>query len=198
MRIAVVATLALAAGGQPPVHRSFVEVFGQPSRSALVAGRPLGSTLALFRAGTRVALPRRSFHGLQMQPLSVVAAHMRGNPGRLVLAKTRRVGSLYLVPTTNGWACVQGAAFETCVRGLLRSGIAWMFQSTQTGIDVWGLAADDVSDVVLGRRTAALHDNVFFVSRPMTLTSTAHLPKTFGTLTVSYRDGRPAARVAIR
>jgi hypothetical protein len=173
-----------------------VDVWGQPDLAQQVAGRPLGSTLALFRTGTTVTLPRPSFHGVPMRPLGVVAAHMRGKPGRLVLAKTRRVGALYLVPTTRGWVCVQGPAFQTCIRGLLRSGITWMFQSTATGIDVWGIAAGDVSRVVLGRRAATLDDNVFFVTRSMKLAS--HLPKTFGTLIVSYRGSRPPERVVIR
>ncbi|MGH3026866.1 MAG: hypothetical protein ACRDLR_10495, partial [Gaiellaceae bacterium] len=64
-------------------------------------------------------------------------------------------------------------------------------------IDVWGFAADEVRRVTLGGRTATLRDNVFYVFQPLKLTSTARLPKTLGTLVVTYRDGRPAARVAI-
>jgi hypothetical protein len=180
-----------------PPHSTSVDVWGQPSRSAEVAGRPLGSTLHVFLAGKAVRLPRPSFHGMPVEPLSAVAARMHA-PGTLALAKARRVGSVYLVPTTKGWVCVAGPAFATCHRGLLRSDVTYTFQSTATGIAVYGIAADGVARVSLGSQTATIHDNVFFLTRPMKLTSTAHLPKTFGTLTVSYRDGRPPARVALR
>jgi hypothetical protein len=182
----------------PPHPSTGVDVWGQPSRSAEVAGRPLGATLAVFRSGTRVQLPRARFHGLAMRPLSVVASHTRGKPGQLVLGRTRRAGAVYLVPTTNGWVCVQGPSFETCHRGLLRSGITWSFASTAAGIEVWGIAADGVARVSLGAQTATVRDNVFFLTRRMKLTSTANLPKSFGTLVVTYRDGRPRVRVLIR
>ncbi|HEY3921242.1 MAG TPA: hypothetical protein VGL76_03915 [Gaiellaceae bacterium] len=177
----------------PPPHSTGVDVWGQPSRSAEVAGRPLGSTLQLFRAAKRVRLPAQP----PFQPLAVLATRMRGHPGSLELAKTRRFEGLYLVPTTNGWVCVQATRFQTCVRGLLRAGVVWMFQSAYNGIDIWGLAANNVSHLRLGSKSATLRDNVFFVFRPMKLTSTAHLPKTFGTLLVTYRDGRAPARVVI-
>lgn len=174
----------------PPPQTS-VEIFGQPSRTAEVAGRPLGSTLELFRTGRRVRIP--SWHG---QTIAAVAERMRA--GAIRQAKARRVEDLYLVPTTGGGVCVQGPRFLTCHRGLLRSGITWGFQSTATGIAVYGIAADDVDRVSLGSETATVRDNVFFLTRRMKLTSTAHLPKTFGTLAVSYRDGRVPARVPIR
>ena len=174
-----------------PPHSTSVDIWDQASRSAEVAGRPLGSTLRLFRAGRTVTIP--TWHG---DTIAAVAARMQA--GRLDAAKARRVGDLYLVPTATGWACVQGPAFLTCHRGLLRSGITWGFQSTKTGIAVYGIAADGVARVSLGSQTATVRDNVFLLTRTMKLTSTAHLPKTFGTLTVSYRDGRPPARVVIR
>jgi hypothetical protein len=125
--------------------------------------------------------------------MSSVTARMKA--GALVLGKARHVGSLYLVPTSTGWACVQGARFLTCHRGLLRQGVTYGFQSTATGIAVYGITADDVARVSLGKQTATVHDNVFFLTRTMKLSP---LPKTFGTLTVIYRDGRPPARVALR
>jgi hypothetical protein len=139
------------------------------------------------------------------QSLAMVAAHMRGDPGRLLLAKTRRVstpvGAVYLVPTDRGWVCAQGQSFATCHHGLLRAGVTWSFYSTSSGIDVVGIAADDVSRVVLaggGRRwTAQLHDNVFFVSRTLAIGSASHLPP-FGTLTVSYRGRSRVAHVPLR
>lgn len=175
----------------PPPPTTSVDIFGQPSRSLEVAGRPLGSTLELFRAGRRVTIP--SWHG---QTIASVAARMRA--GALEPAKARRVEDLYLVPTTGGGVCVQGPRFLTCHRGLLRSGITWGFRSTATGIAVYGIAADDIARVSLGSETATVHDNVFFLTRRMKLASTAHLPKTFGTLVVSSRDGRAPARVPIR
>lgn len=175
----------------PPPSISGVDIWDQPSRSAEVAGRPLGSTLHLFRDGKRVTIP--AWHG---DTIASVAARMHA--GTLEPSKARQVGALYLVPTRSGWACVQGARFLTCHRGLLRSGITWGLQSTATGIDVYGIAADGVARVSLGSQTAAVHDNVFFLTRRMKLTSTAHLPKTFGMLTVSYRDGRAPARVPMR
>lgn len=176
-----------------PAHPTGVFVWGQPARAQLVAGRPLGSTLAVFRSGKTVVLSAPRFG----PSLAAVAKQMKGDPGSLELAKARRVGSLYLVPTTHGWVCVQGPRFLTCVRGLLRSGVTWMFRTTDTGIDVWGIAANDVSAVTLGSRAATLQHNVFFVSRVMKITSTSHLPKTWGTLTVSYRTGRVPVRVVI-
>lgn len=170
----------------PPI--TSVDVFDQPSRAAEVAGRPLGSTLQLFRAGKTVTVP--TWHG---DTMAAVAARMHA--GRLEAAKARRGGDLYLVPTTSGWACVQGPAFLTCHRGLLRSGITWGFQSTATGIHLTGIAADGVARVSLAGQTATVRDNVFVLSRTMKLNP---LPKSFGTLTIAYRDGRPPVRVTIR
>ena len=140
-----------------------------------------------------------------MQPLAVVAAHMRGDPGAFLLGETRRVATaaeaVYLVPTTRGWVCMQGQRFATCHRGLLRQGISWNFESEGDGVDVVGIAADDVSGVALEygktEQQAVLHDNVFFVHRPATFTPGQHsFP--LGTLTIRYRDGRPKASVALR
>ncbi len=178
----------------PPHSTTSIDIWGQPSRAAEVAGRPLGSTLAVFRAGRAVALPTMPFG----DTLAQVAARMKGRPGSLELAKARHAGAVYLVPTARGWVCVQGPTFLTCHRGLLRSGVTYSFRSTSTGIAVFGIAADGVARVSLGSQTATVHDNVFFLTKPMKLTSTAHLPKTFGMLAVSYRDGRPQARVPIR
>jgi len=119
-------------GGKPPSaapDHVVVNVFGQPSRPVEVAGRPLAKTLAVFRSSRlAAALPAPSG---QMQPLASVAAQMSGDPGQLRLGETRRVatavGPIYLVPTTHGWACVQGPRFETCQRGLLVQGITWHF-----------------------------------------------------------------------
>lgn len=172
----------------PPPPASSIDVWGQPARAAEVSGRPLGSTLRLFRAGRTVTIP-----SWRNDTMSNVASRMHA--GVLVDAKARRVGSLYLAPTTTGWACIQGATFLTCHRGLLRSRITWGFQSTKAGIDIYGIAADDVARVSLGGVTAMLRDNVFVLSRAMKLSP---LPKTFGTLTVTYRDGRPPAAVVIR
>jgi hypothetical protein len=90
---------------------------------------------------------------------------------------------------------MQGPTFLACHRGLLPSGVTWGFQSTATGIAVKGIAADDVARVSLGKQTATVHDNVFFLTRAMKLSP---LPKTFGTLVVAYRDGRPPTRVTMR
>jgi hypothetical protein len=89
-----------------------VNAFGQSSPPAQGGGRPLTGTLAgtlgVFRSH-RLAAKLPSPSGL-MQPLSVVAAHMNGEPGVLLPNETRRVatgaGPLYLVPTTRGWACL--------------------------------------------------------------------------------------------
>ena len=172
----------------PPPPKTSVDVFGQPSRSQEVAGRPLGSTLRLFRAGKTVTIP--SWH-YGTTVASVAAAMHAGRPES---SKARKVGALYLVPTATGWACVQGTRFLTCHRGLLRQGVTYGFQSTATGIAVYGIAADDVARVSLGGRSATVRGNVFVLSRTMKLNP---LPKTFGTLTVTYRDGRSPASVVI-
>ncbi|HVH50765.1 MAG TPA: hypothetical protein VM690_01345 [Gaiellaceae bacterium] len=174
-----------------PPHSTFVDVWGQPSRSAEIAGRPLASTLYVFRSGKTVRIPL--WHG---QPLAPVAKTMRA--GSLVPTKAREVGALYLVPTTLGGLCIQGPTFQTCHRGLLRAGVTYGFQADGSNLLVFGVAADDVARVSLGGQVAAVHDNVFILSRPLKLTSTAHLPKTFGTLTVWYRNGGGQARVSIR
>jgi hypothetical protein len=180
-----------------------VDVFGQPRSSLEVADRPVGTHLALFSSGGVTApLPRST---RLMRSLPVVAAHLRGDPGALVLDKARRVttaaGPVYLVPTIHGWVCVQGPTFRTCHRGLLRQGLTWNFYSTPTGLDVIGIVADDVRTVTLTwsghRRRAQLGRNVFLVHRPLTLTSTQHLPP-FGRLVVSYRGGRAPASVPLR
>jgi hypothetical protein len=183
--------------------RTFVDVWGQPSRAAEVAGRPLDGALAVFRSSRlAAALPAPSG---PMQPLVSVAAHMRGEPGALLPRETRRVvtaaGPIYLVPTTRGWACMQASRFETCHRGLLPQGISWDFGSGSGGLDVAGIAADDVAGVVLEygktRARASLRDNVFFVHRPILLTP-GQSRSAFGVLTVSYRDGKPPRSVPLR
>jgi len=179
----------IVAAPAPP--STSVDIFGQPSRSAEVAGRPLGSTLAVFLHGKAVTIP--TWHG---QSISTVASRMKA--GGVLTAQARHVGPLYLVPTSTGWVCVQGPRFLTCHRGLLRQGVTYGFQSTSTGIAVYGIAADRVARVSLGSHAATVRDNVFILTRTLKLTSTAHLPKTFGTLVVTYRDGRPPARVPIR
>jgi hypothetical protein len=173
----------------PPPPTTSVDVFGQPNRSEEVAGRPLGSALRLFRAGKTVTIP--SWHN--GDTIAAVAARMHA--GAIEPAKARKVGALYLVATASGWVCVQGAHFLTCHRGLLRQGVTYGFQSTATGIDIYGIAADDVARVSLGGETATVRDNVFFLSRAMKLSP---LPKTFGTLRITYRGGRPQASVVIR
>jgi len=140
-----------------------------------------------------------------MQPLAIVAARMRGEPGALLLSETRRVatgaGTIYLVPTAGGWVCAQGQRFETCDRGLLPSGISWHFESVGHGVDVVGIAADDVSGVVLEygktEQRASLRDNIYFVHRPASFTRGEHSFR-LGTLTISYRDGRPKTGVPLR
>lgn len=179
-----------------------VDVFGQPSGSAEVSGPPFREALAVLRSN-RLAASLPASHG-PMSSLSSVASHMRGKPGSLVPSETRQVatalGPIYLVPTTRGWLCMQGPSFQTCHRGLLRQGVTWNFYSTQTGVDVVGVAADDVTAVTLTygktRRKAALHDNVFFVQRPMSFTSVDDLPP-IGTLEISYRGGKPPTSVPI-
>jgi hypothetical protein len=204
----VVATaLALAAAAAsaaaPPRPITGVDVFGQPSRAAETAGRPLVRTIGVFRsAGAAARLPAP--HG-PMRPLAAVAAGFRGRPGALLVGETRRVptaaGPVYLVPTARGWVCVQGPRFETCHRGLLRQAVTWSFYSTATGLDVVGVAADDVRSVTLiwggGRRRAQLARNVFFVRRPFAATSVAHLPP-LGRLAITYRDGRRPTTVELR
>lgn len=201
--VAATTGASLQAAKPPPRRFSGVEIFGQPSRFAEVSGRPLGRTLSIFRSA-RLAARLPPPPGL-MRPLSVVAAHMLGRPGPLIVAKTRRAdtpaGAVYLVPTARGWVCMQGPRFETCHRGLLRSAVTWNFYSTTTGLDVMGIAADEVDRVVLAygryRRAARLHDNVFYLHRPITLSSTKHLPA-LGSLTISYRGTKPPVRVALR
>ena len=140
-----------------------------------------------------------------MHPLPVVALKMSGNPGKLSLTLTRRVdtpaGPLYLVPTVHGWVCMQASTFRRCHRGLLDQGITWNFYSTPTGLRVVGIAADDVAGVTLSygttHRPVTVHDNVFYVTRPLVLTSTRRLPP-LGRLTVSYRDpSRPSTQTII-
>jgi hypothetical protein len=199
--LATAAPGPVVAGNPPPVSVSFV-FFGQPNRALEVSGNPLGRTLAVFRSSRAGARLPRPAH--LMQPLAFVAKHMRGEPGALVLERTRRVttpaGALYLVPTVRGWLCVQGPRFETCHRGLLKEGVTWTYSSsTPSGVDVFGIAADDVRGVSLAwqnrHRRAQLADNVFFVHRPLRLTS-SHVPK-LGDLTISYRDGRQPTNVPL-
>jgi len=202
--IALAAGSSTALGTNPPRHISAgVDIWGQPSRSLEVADRPLGKTIALFRgAQAAVPLPAPAGPG---RPLAVVAANLQGNPGRLLLGETRRAatgaGEVYLVPTARGWLCVQAPSFATCHRGLLRQGVTWDFYSTSGGLDVIGVAADDVRSVSLTwgkeHRNARLVHNVFFVNRPLSLTSTQHIPP-LGRLVVSYRGTRPSASVRLR
>jgi hypothetical protein len=205
--VLVAAVLTAVAAGEvraalPPSPSTGVDIWGQPARTAEVAGRPLGTTIALFRSD-RLASHLPTPSGLA-QPLAVVAAHLRGKPGALIPSKTRRVatgaGPLFLVPTTHGWVCVQAQRFQTCHRGLLRQGITWNFYSTPTGLDVVGIAADDVTAVTLSygttRRKAELEHNVFFVHRPIALTSSRHLPP-LGRLTISYRGTKRQASAQI-
>jgi hypothetical protein len=139
-----------------------------------------------------------------VRPLSFVAAHLRGNPGALMLSKTRRVatagGPVYLVPTINGWLCVQGPTFQTCHRGLLRQGLTWNFYSTSAGLDVIGIAANNVRGISLtwsGKSLQAqLARNVFFVHRPLSITSVKHLPS-FGRLAVLYRGSKAPTTVPL-
>lgn len=189
----------------PPPASFGVDIWGQPSRSAEHAGRPLGRTLGIFRSTARAVRLPRSGSG-QMKPLSFTAAHMKGSPGTLLVDETRRIGTpagpLYLVPTARGWVCMQAASFETCHRGLLDDEITYNFYSTQTGLTVVGIAADGVAHVTLtygtAHRTALVRDNVFYVTRPLALTSVQHLPP-LGRLVVSYTDrSRPPAQTVIR
>jgi hypothetical protein len=174
-----------------PPHPASIDVWGQPSRSAETTGRPLQSTLRLFRSGKAVTIP--TWHGHR---LSTLPAEMKADTGALVLAKARYVDGLYLVPTANGWLCMQGPTFQTCHAGLLRQGVTYSFAYYGDVLVVFGVAADDVARVSIGGRTAAVHDNAFTLSRPMK--RAAHVPKTFGVLGIVYRDSRPPARVVIR
>jgi hypothetical protein len=200
---AFAASSAAWATSPPRQGTTGVEIWGQPARSLEVADRPLGTTIALFK-GSRAAAQLPPATGL-MRPLPVVAAHLRGNPGRLLLGKTRRVatlaGEVYLVPTVRGWLCIEGPTFATCHRGLLRQGVTWDFYSTPTGLDVIGIAANNVRAINLAWGTQRVHaqlgQNVFFVHRPISLTSTLHLPP-LGRLVVAYRGSRPTAVVRIR
>jgi hypothetical protein len=200
--LAAAVLAAPAARATPPKVVSGVDVFGQADRKLETAGRPVATTLLLFRS-RRDAAPLPLPAG-PMRPLADVVAHMRGDPGTLILRDTRRVataaGDLYLVPTRRGWLCEQAPSFATCHRGLLRQGVTWSFYSHGDGIDVVGVAADRVRAVTLRwgahARRAALADNVFFVHRPVALTSARHLPP-FGRLVVTYRDGS-RARVPLR
>jgi hypothetical protein len=199
---AMVALLAAATASAAPPSRTYVDVWGQPDASKEVAGRPLGRTLGLFTALHRTAL---TLPTAPVQPLPTVSAHIKPAPGRLELRQARRVttaaGDLYLVPASRGGVCIQGPRFATCHRGLLRQGVTWGFYSTDAGIDVIGLAANDVARVVLTdgvrRWPARLRDNVFSVARPIVLRTVRHIPP-LGTLVVSYRGGKPAARVPLR
>ncbi|MGN6799981.1 MAG: hypothetical protein ACTHKS_17695 [Gaiellaceae bacterium] len=158
-------------------------------------------TLAVFRGGNAVQLPHPN--GL-MRPLSVVAAGLVGHPGALLLAKARRInteiGPIYLVPTTHGWVCEQRPNFETCHRGLLAQGVTWNFYSTSDGLDVIGIAANNIRAVSLTwartTRQARLAHNVFFIHRPISITSAKHLPP-LGRLGLRYRGGKPGTTVAL-
>lgn len=201
--VAVLPGIGVSGARSSPPRQAFtyVDIWGQPSRSEEVAGRPLGTTIALFRGGVAAHLPRSTG---PMRPLSVVAAHLLGHPGALLLARTRRVitaaGPIYLVPTTHGWVCEQGPNFRTCHRGLLAQGVTWNFYSTSTGLDVIGIAADNVRAVSLtwaGKtRRAQLSQNVFFVHRPISIASATHLPS-LGRLRLLYRGGKPVTTVPL-
>lgn len=208
----LVLTLGPAAYAAPPRIIRSVDIWGQPSSVAETAGRPLGQTLALFRS-TRHAAPLPA-PAPPMLPLSVVAAHLRGDPGVPMLEQTRLVstpaGALYLVPTAHGWLCWQGTGFATCHRGLLSQRVTYDYYSTSTGLAVVGIAADDVATVTLHwgshSRAARLRDNVFYVARPLTLPPASPLSPPAGTslpppgkLVISYRDrSHPAATVVLR
>jgi hypothetical protein len=190
---------------RPPsqvVPQTSVEIFSQSTRSAETAGRPLDKTLAVFHS-SRLAATLPAPKGL-MRPLADVAARMSGDPGALLLDQTRQVatdtGPLYLVPTKHGWVCMQARRFETCHHGLLQEGVSWDFESEAGGLQVMGIAADNVRSVVLRygttERRASLHDNVFFVYRPLSLPPAQPLPP-LGTLAISYRDGTPATAVPL-
>jgi hypothetical protein len=195
--ISVLAAGVASAHSAPPPHVAVstgLDFWGQPSSSAEIADRPLGHTLGLFRAaGAAASLPMPSAG--PSSTLAAVAARLRGHPGALLLSQARRVvtaaGPVYLVPTTRGWLCVQGPNFRTCHHGLLRQGITWSFYSTAQGLSVIGIAADGVARVSLvygkQRREATLHDNVFYVARPITFGVTQRLPP-LGRLVVAYRD----------
>lgn len=194
---------AVALGASPSRHPSSgIDLWGQPSRGQEVANRPLGSNLALFTHGTTVRLPAPA---RPMRPLSFVAAHMLGKPGTLISDKTRRVatkiGPVYLVPTTHGWVCMQGLTFATCHRGLLRQGLTWDFFTTTTGLDVIGLAANNVRSITLlwstNRREARLSHNIFFAHRPLSI-SGSKPPAALGRLTVAYRGNSSSATVSLR
>ena len=196
------ASAAWAASPPHPTVSTGIELFGGPARAQEVSGRPLGTNLALFGTGPAARLP--SPPGM-MRPLSYVAAHMRGTPGSLVPSETRRVvtpiGFVYLVPTTQGWLCVQGPTFATCHRGLLRQGVTWSFYTVADGLDVIGIAANDVRAIDLtwkgSSRHAQLARNVFYVHRPLSITSMTHLPA-FGRLAVTYRGHKAATTVSLR
>lgn len=203
LTFAAVSAAARAAVAVPPHEDVRVDLFGQPAQRLEVAGRPLGQTLAIFRS-SRAAAPLPAPVG-SMRPLAVVAAHLRGSPGALLTGRTRRVstavGPIYLVPTVRGWVCVQATTFETCHRGLLQQGVTWSFYSTEDGLDVVGIAADDVRSVALHwarrRRQAALAHNVFFVQRTISLTSGTHIPP-LGRLSIDFRGTKAPASVVVR
>jgi len=172
----------------PPQPITGTVSWGQPARSAEVADRPLGKTLAVFRGGRAVTIPT-----LNGQSLASLASTM--GVGRLIPGGARSPAlGLYLAPTTSGGVCVRAPASETCHHGLLPQGITYSFSSDGAALVLLGLAADDVARVTLGRTTVAVHDNVFTVSRT---TKPGVSSSMFGTLVVTYRDGRPPARVAI-
>ena len=201
LAFAAVSAAARAAVAVPPHEDVRVDLFGQPAQRLEVAGRPLGQTLAIFRS-PRAAAPLPVG---PMRPLGVVAAHLRGSPGALLTGRTRRVstavGPIYLVPTVRGWVCVQATTFETCHRGLLRQGVTWSFYSTEDGLDVVGIAADDVRSVTLHwarrRRRATLAHNVFFVQRTISLTSGTHIPP-LGRLSIDFRGTKAPVSVVVR
>jgi hypothetical protein len=186
MLAALVAALAV---GTPPVKTS-VDVWGQAARSAETVPAHLR---VLRRSQTAAdALPG----GGPFTTLAGVASRMHA--GRLRGGASRRidtsVGPVYLAPTASGWLCVQLPNARTCHRGLLRQRVTWSFYTTNPGLEVVGVAADDVARVTLafaGRtRSAVLRDNVFTVSRPLTVASTQLPP--LGRLLVRYRDGSTA------
>lgn len=198
---------ALAVGGAqagPPSPSSSngADIWGQSDRTAEVSGRPLEKTIALFRSNRFAAqLPTPNFPGV---PLAEVAKSLRGNPGALITSETKRfrtgAGAIYFVPTTRGWIRMQAQHFASCHRGLLRQGIAWDICSTPTGLDVVGIAANNVAAVALTygthTRRATLTHNIFFVHRPPTFTSTQHLPP-LGNLTISYRGTKQQETAAL-
>jgi hypothetical protein len=96
------------------------------------------------------------------------------NESRLLLENIGALGgTMHVVPTTTGWACIipsaQLAAIQ-CANNFLREGIVLAASENVAGITLYGLARDDVTRVAVRLthelREAYVANNGFFIELP--------------------------------